>query len=57
MVELYSKRGMDENDARAVVDILSKNHEHFVDVMMVEELGILPPNPEESQAKMGALTP
>jgi vacuolar iron transporter family protein len=35
---------------------LSKNHEHFVDVMMVEELGIMPPDPDEDQMKMGLVT-
>jgi len=56
MVELYTKRGLNQTDAKRVVDIMSKNHEHFVNVMMVEELNIMPPDPEESQAKMGLVT-
>lgn len=40
--EIYAARGMAAEDAAAVVDIISKHHESWVDTMMVEELGILP---------------
>ena len=39
------KDGIDEDGARQIVDIISKNHETFVDIMMVEELGLMPPDP------------
>eukprot|EP01121_Diplochlamys_sp_Union-15-3_P022288 TRINITY_DN9432_c0_g1_i2.p1 TRINITY_DN9432_c0_g1~~TRINITY_DN9432_c0_g1_i2.p1 ORF type:complete len:273 (-),score=25.17 TRINITY_DN9432_c0_g1_i2:58-876(-) len=42
MVELYSSRGLSVKDAEKVVNLLSKNQKLFVDIMMVEELGILP---------------
>lgn len=40
--EIYEARGMESADAAAVVDIIAKNRESWIDTMMVEELGILP---------------
>ncbi len=42
MVELYTGRGMSEDDAKAMVAIIAKNPKAWVDIMMVEELGIVP---------------
>ncbi|KAM9964369.1 hypothetical protein ACTFIW_004129 [Dictyostelium discoideum] len=42
MVELYSLKGMEENDAKKVVELLSKYKDLFVDIMMTEELNLLP---------------
>jgi len=41
LVELYVEKGMSEADAQAVVEILAKSKRTWVDVMMVEELGII----------------
>ena len=41
MVELYQAKGVSRADAEAMVGILSKNRKAWVDVMMVEELGII----------------
>lgn len=41
LVELYEHKGLSHADAVQVVDILAKNKKVWVDVMMVEELGIL----------------
>jgi VIT1/CCC1 family predicted Fe2+/Mn2+ transporter len=41
MVELYVEKGLSEEDARTVVDIISKDKKVWVDIMMVEELGIV----------------
>ncbi len=41
MVELYTDKGLSEEDAKTVVDIISKDKKVWVDVMMVEELGII----------------
>jgi len=41
LVELYQEKGIPEEDARQLVDILAKHPEAWVDVMMVEELGIV----------------
>lgn len=41
MVELYVAKGMTEEDARTVVDIFARHKSTWVDVMMIEELGIV----------------
>lgn len=41
MIEIYEERGYSPEDARTLVSIYSKDTKRFVDVMMVEELGIL----------------
>jgi len=56
MIDIYQKRGMSNEDAVQVVELLSKHKEIFVDVMMVEELGIIPPDESESPAKNGGVT-
>jgi len=42
MVELYVAKGMKKEDAETVIKLMSKYEELFIDVMMAEELGILP---------------
>lgn len=56
MVELYIKRGMTDADAENVVAIMSKYKNFFLDVMMVEELGLMPPDEDDSPAKAGFVT-
>ena len=41
LTELYVGRGIDENDARTITDLISKYGSAWVDIMMVEELGIV----------------
>ncbi len=41
MVELYTHKGIDREDAEVIAATLSKYHEAWVDIMMVEELGIV----------------
>jgi len=41
MVELYVGKGMDERSARDMTEILTRNREAWVSVMMAEELGIV----------------
>jgi len=53
MIELYTKKGMTPEDATAVMDIYSKYDKMFVDLMMFEELNLMPPG-DENQA-MGGL--
>eukprot|EP01130_Rhizamoeba_saxonica_P016892 TRINITY_DN78_c0_g1_i3.p1 TRINITY_DN78_c0_g1~~TRINITY_DN78_c0_g1_i3.p1 ORF type:complete len:230 (-),score=52.75 TRINITY_DN78_c0_g1_i3:296-985(-) len=56
MVELFRDRGLSKRDAKKVINILSTNKEHFIDLMMVEELGMMSPDPDESPAKHGVVT-
>ncbi|ETV89628.1 hypothetical protein H257_00834 [Aphanomyces astaci] len=56
MVELYTGRGMTMKDARTVIDLMA-NYEHFfVDIMMIEELHMLPPDQTISSLLVGATT-
>ncbi len=41
MIEIYIGRGLSRGDAERVVDIISKKKKTFVDIMMLEELGIV----------------
>lgn len=52
--ELYMAKGMDAADARTVVGLIAKNKKVWVDVMMVEELGIV--QNEESPLKNALAT-
>jgi VIT1/CCC1 family predicted Fe2+/Mn2+ transporter len=40
MVEIYEQKGFPSDDAKLLVSIISKDPKRFVDIMMVEELGI-----------------
>ncbi len=54
MIELYTAKGMSEEDARKITDIFSKHKETWISVMMVEELGIL--EDDESPIKNALVT-
>lgn len=43
MIELYMSKGLSKEDASIVIGILSKKTEFFVDIMMKEELELIPP--------------
>jgi len=55
MVALYVQKGVDEQTARRVVEILSKHRQAFVDIMMAEELGIPPGSVNEIPWRHGAV--
>lgn len=44
MIQIYKDKGYTEKEAKQMVNVMSKKKEPFVDVMMVEELGILENN-------------
>ena len=54
MIELYMSKGLSEEDANKVVEILSQNKEGWVDIMMVEELGLV--EEDESPLKNALVT-
>lgn len=56
MVEIYTAKGMTLEDATTVVNIMSRYQNLFVDTMMVEELGLMPVDPDENPMKNGAVT-
>mmetsp|Transcript_5561 Transcript_5561/g.6004 ORF Transcript_5561/g.6004 Transcript_5561/m.6004 type:complete len:263 (+) Transcript_5561:39-827(+) len=41
MVEIYTNKGIPEEDAMQMTDILSRHKTAWIDIMMVEELGII----------------
>jgi len=57
MVDLYMEKGLSEEDANTVVNVISKDKKVFVDIMMVEELGLLPIDDDDKWApvKQGAV--
>ncbi len=54
LVQLYEGKGISGPDARKMVDIISKHRKAWVDIMMVEELGIL--ESDESPIKNAIVT-
>lgn len=54
LIELYVTKGLSEEDAKTVTEIISKNKETWIDIMMVEELGII--QEEESPLKNALVT-
>eukprot|EP01027_Heterolobosea_sp_BB2_P017686 GEZU01025034.1.p1 GENE.GEZU01025034.1~~GEZU01025034.1.p1 ORF type:complete len:242 (+),score=36.70 GEZU01025034.1:125-850(+) len=53
MTEIYKLKGLSEDDARTVVAILSRHTDVFVNVMLVEELGLMPVNADDKPWKNG----
>ncbi|ETI31481.1 hypothetical protein F442_21389 [Phytophthora nicotianae P10297] len=56
MVELYEKKGISTDDALLVVHTLAKYKEAFIDIMMVEELNIMPVDDDDSPLMGGIIT-
>lgn len=56
MVEIYVEKGFEREDARNILELMAKNDDFFVDHMMIQELGIMPPDPKDSPMKNGAVT-
>lgn len=54
LVELYVEKGLSEEDATAIVEILARNRETWIDIMMLEELGIV--ESDESPVMNGIVT-
>ena len=43
MVKIYEERGMSTDDAELIVNLMADHPDFFVDIMMVEELGMQVP--------------
>eukprot|EP01099_Mayorella_cantabrigiensis_P008765 TRINITY_DN846_c0_g1_i1.p1 TRINITY_DN846_c0_g1~~TRINITY_DN846_c0_g1_i1.p1 ORF type:complete len:286 (-),score=69.28 TRINITY_DN846_c0_g1_i1:222-1079(-) len=56
MVEIFESRGVDRNEAIQVIQILSKYKDLFIDLMLVSELGLMPPPEEDETMKDGMVT-
>jgi len=54
LIEIYTEKGIPKEEAQTMVDILSKHEKAWVDIMMVEELGII--ESDESPLKNALVT-
>ncbi|HME53991.1 MAG TPA: VIT1/CCC1 transporter family protein [Candidatus Lokiarchaeia archaeon] len=54
MIAIYEKRGLSQEEAQQVVDILSRHEKTWIDVMMLEELGLV--EEDEKPRKNAAIT-
>ena len=56
MIDLYVERGMTKEDATTVVELMAPHRSFFVDVMMVEELGLHVPSVDANPWFDGLIT-
>jgi len=56
MMRVYTDKGMSEEDARTIVTTMAKYRDIFVDTMMMEELGLMPVDADDSPMKNGLVT-
>merc|ERR1711871_49103 len=56
MIEIYEAKGVSSADAKIILETMAKYKDFFVDHMVVQELELMPPDPEDSPAKKGAVT-
>mmetsp|Transcript_11621 Transcript_11621/g.27624 ORF Transcript_11621/g.27624 Transcript_11621/m.27624 type:complete len:282 (-) Transcript_11621:94-939(-) len=56
MVDLYKQKGMEEEDARVVIERMAKYKDFFIDIMMVEELELQVPDPDDNPMWDGMVT-
>lgn len=56
MIEIYTGKGMMKEDAELVMRVCAKYEDLFVDMMLVDELGLEPPSDDDSPWKDGAVT-
>lgn len=52
MIDIYTERGMERQDAKLVVETMAKYKEFFVDIMMVEELELQCPEEDHIKASV-----
>jgi len=56
MVELYMDKGIQREDALNIIQTMAKYPQFFLDHMMVQELGMMPPDEQQSPLKSGIAT-
>jgi VIT1/CCC1 family predicted Fe2+/Mn2+ transporter len=54
MVELYIAKGLSRTDSETIIHTLAKYEDAFLDHMMVEELGLMPPDMDDPHAAIKA---
>jgi DNA damage-binding protein 1 len=56
MIQIYKDKGMRMEDAKALVEALTKHRDTFIGTMMVEELGVMNPDPDDNPVIDGCIT-
>ena len=56
MVDLYEARGLPRDKAERIIRIFSRYKDFFIELMLVEELGLQLPDPDDSPLKDGLVT-
>jgi len=55
MIDIYEEKGLTKEEAETVVDIFSRYPDQLVDIMLVEELGLMPPDESAAPWKNGVI--
>lgn len=55
MIELYEKQGFSKEEAVQILHVMAKHKNFFIDHMMVQELGMMPPDEDDSPFKSGVV--
>lgn len=53
MIELYEEKGFTKKEAEGIISVMAGHKDFFIDHMMVQELGMMPNDPDESAWKSG----
>lgn len=56
MIQIYESKGIEKEDAEKILRTMSKYPDFFVDHMMVQELGIMPPDEDDNPMMSGFVT-
>lgn len=56
MVTIYKEKGVSTDDANTILSTMMKYNDLFLDHMMIMELGLQSPDPDENPAKNGLVT-
>ena len=56
MITIYKEKGVSEEDAKSILTPMMKYNDLFLDHMMLLELGLQTPDPDENPAKNGLVT-
>lgn len=55
MIDLYVEKGFSKEDASKIIELMATNKTFFIDHMLVEELGMLPPDDDLKGILMNSL--
>lgn len=53
MIDIYKEKGFTDDEASAILKTMASHKDFFIDHMMVQELGMMPNDPDDSPVKSG----